>query len=254
MNNAYAKVDPLEKELPVLLINGWAQPKTAVVSFMDGLQRLGPVDVLELDRSEPELRGKIGRWLNRCRTGGHLLGWSLGGQVLLRALQADFIRDYLPRIESISLVACNPRFIENEDWPGVAATRFQEFQELLTTDKPALLQKFLKLQLLGGPAFKRNLQDLRASLHESGSWSTDQLADSLAWLGEWDARSALSQLTLPVRCFLGTEDRLVPPGLAPLLSKLGEHVGVELIQGMSHYPDRSAGHSIADRLVAGVPL
>jgi len=89
-----------------------------------------------------------------------LLGWSLGGQVAMRAAL-----DHPHKIARLVLLASTPRFVMAEDWAhGMAATDLQDFGAALMADPQATLVRFLSLQTRGMSGQKAQLLQLRQTL------------------------------------------------------------------------------------------
>ena len=89
-----------------------------------------------------------------------LLGWSLGGQVAMRAAL-----DHPHKIARLVLLASTPKFVATEDWEhGMAPADLQDFGAALLADPQATLLRFLSLQTRGMNGQKTLLQQLRQSL------------------------------------------------------------------------------------------
>src|SRR5512139_31093 len=119
-----------------------------------------------------------------------LLGWSLGGQVAMRAAL-----DYPHKIARVILLASTPRFVATEDWPrGMAAADLQAFGAALLAEPEATLLRFLSLQTRGMPGQKTLLQQLRQSLLAAPPVDSAALAGGLAILRDTDLRAELPRL------------------------------------------------------------
>ena len=108
-----------------------------------------------------------------------LLGWSLGGQVAMRAAL-----DHPHKVKRLVLLASTPKFVATADWErGMAAADLQDFGAALLAEPQAALLRFLSLQTRGMPGQKTLLQQLRQTLlaapaaHSDGAGGrTDDLA------------------------------------------------------------------------------
>src|SRR5574340_859601 len=113
--------------------------------------------------------------------GATLLGWSLGGQVAMRAAL-----DHPRKIRRLILLASTPRFVTTDDWPrGMAAADLQAFGAALLADP--------ETTLLAAPVA-----------------SAAALAGGLAILRDTDLRAELPQLAQPTLVLHGALDALTP--------------------------------------------
>lgn len=136
-----------------------------------------------------------------------LLGWSLGGQVAMRAAL-----DHPDKIARLILLASTPKFVATEDWDrGMAAADLQDFGLALSSDPQSTLLRFLSLQTRGAPEQKSLLQQLRQSLLALPPADGLALSSGLAMLRESDLRAELSRLQQPTLIMHGLLDTLTPP-------------------------------------------
>lgn len=137
-----------------------------------------------------------------------LLGWSLGGQVAMRAAL-----DHPNKIARLILLAATPKFVAAADWePGMADADLQAFGAALIEDGQATLLRFLSLQTRGMAGQKNLLQQLRQTLFAAPAADDDVLASGLAMLRDTDLRAELPRLTQPALVLHGALDTLTPPG------------------------------------------
>src|SRR5574340_1085064 len=84
------------------------------------------------------LRDWADDFAHRLPEGAMVLGWSLGGQVAMRAAL-----DHPRRIARLVLLASTPRFVVAEDWRhGMSAADLQDFGAALIADPQATLLRF----------------------------------------------------------------------------------------------------------------
>lgn len=135
-----------------------------------------------------------------------LLGWSLGGQVAMRAAL-----DHPTKIARLILLASTPRFVAAEDWArGMAIADLEEFGAALLADPQATLLRFLSLQTRGMPGQKALLQQLRQTLLSAPAADGAALEAGLAILRDTDLRTELPQLAQPTLVLHGALDTLTP--------------------------------------------
>jgi pimeloyl-[acyl-carrier protein] methyl ester esterase len=143
-----------------------------------------------------------------------LLGWSLGGQVAMRAAL-----DHPGKITRLVLLASTPKFVAAADWErGMAAGDLQDFGAALLADQQATLLRFLSLQTRGMPGQKSCLQHLRQTMLAAPHACVEALSSGLDILQQTDMRAELPQLTQPALVLHGALDTLTPPAAGAWLA------------------------------------
>jgi pimeloyl-[acyl-carrier protein] methyl ester esterase len=170
-----------------------------------------------------------------------VLGWSLGGQVAMRAAL-----DHPQKIARLILLASTPKFVATEDWDrGMVAADLQDFGAALIADTQATLLRFLGLQTRGMAGQKTLLQQLRQTLLASPAAHAAALAGGLEILQQTDLRSELPQLAQPTLVLHGALDTLTPPAAgAWLAGALPAARHVEFARA-AHAPHLSHGDEVA---------
>jgi pimeloyl-[acyl-carrier protein] methyl ester esterase len=146
-----------------------------------------------------------------------LVGWSLGGQLALRAaLLAP------ERVARLVLIATTPRFRRAPDWPyGVDDALLVQMRTRLASDYAGTLRDFLELQLRGSRDAVALLHALRAALRTQGEAVPAALLVGLDALAHSDLRSLLPQIHQPLLAVGGQYDRITPPqGVAALADRV----------------------------------
>ncbi|WP_431688241.1 alpha/beta fold hydrolase [Hahella sp. NBU794] len=227
----------------VHLIGGWAQPQSALEPLAQAFSGDSAVTTWTLSDSYAALAPRLSaQWNERTL----IVGWSLGGSLAIRRLAEDG-----RKVAGLALVACNPFFSGDSYWPGVGLELLDSFAEDLKADRGRLLRRFNLLQTQGAAAARAQARQTLGFASEIESWSDQQLSASLEWLRSWDLRSELAYLDIPVVHFLGEADAVAPVDLAqPLQQNYPAH-RVEIIGGMSHFPDAEASRFIAECLQSG---
>lgn len=173
-----------------------------------------------------------------------LLGWSLGGQVAMRAAL-----DHPHRISRLILLAATPRFIAGDGWEhGMAASDLQEFGEALIADPQATLLRFLSLQTRGMAGQKAMLQQLRQTFLAAPQAEAEVLSSGLDILRDTDLRRALPQLSQPSLVIHGTHDTLTPAAAGVWLARTLPHAQYIELAHAAHAPHLSH----ADAVAAGI--
>ncbi len=138
--------------------------------------------------------------------GATLLGWSLGGQVAMRAAL-----DHPHKVGRLILLASTPKFVAEGDWDrGMAIADLEAFGAALLADPEATLLRFLSLQTRGMPGQKVLLQQLRQSVIAAAPAEPAALAAGLAILRDTDLRAELPRLLQPALVLHGGLDTLTP--------------------------------------------
>ena len=174
------------------------------------------------------------------------LGWSLGGQVALRAAL-----DHPTRMRGLIMLASSPRFVRGDGWPhGVSPTLFRDFGDALERDFRGTLEGFLALEALGSASAQVELRKLRAQAFERGEPSPRALQEGLVLLDELDLRDELPRLQVPSLWVSGRRDRLVPAGAMPAAAALAPGARSVVIDDAGHAPFLGAADAVAGEVDA----
>jgi len=234
---------------PVLaLVHGWGMNARVFDALADVLAADFEVRALDLPGhggrdalADNTLQGWADDLVQQLPDNATLLGWSLGGQVAMRAAL-----DHPHRIARLVLLASTPKFVATEDWArGMASADLEEFGAALLADPQATLLRFLSLQTRGMPGQKTLLQQLRQTLLAAPAPRSEALAGGLAILRDTDLRSELSRLTQPTLVLHGALDTLTPPAAGAWLAETlpaAQHVE---FRRAAHAPHLSHGEAVA---------
>ncbi len=174
------------------------------------------------------------------------LGWSLGGQVVLRAAL-----DHPERVRGAILIASSPRFVAGEDWPhGVTPQLFRDFGTQLARDFRGTLDGFLALEALGSAHAQEELRSLRQQCFDRGEPAPRALQEGLVLLDEFDVRAELPRLRVPSLWISGRRDRLVPAGAMPAAAALAPQARSVVIANAGHAPFLGAADEVAREIDA----
>jgi pimeloyl-[acyl-carrier protein] methyl ester esterase len=234
---------------PVLvLLHGWGMNARVFDALADSL-------ALEFDVRALDLPGHGGRaaladntlqaWAGDLATqlpdGAMLLGWSLGGQVAMRAAL-----DHPHRIARLILLTSTPKFVATEDWPrGMDLTDLEAFGAALLAEPEATLLRFLSLQTRGMPGQKALLQHLRQTLLAAPAADRDALAAGLAILRDTDLRADLPHLTQPTLVLHGALDTLTPAAAGAWLAAALPTAQHREFERAAHAPHLSHSEEVA---------
>ncbi|MGB0468300.1 MAG: alpha/beta fold hydrolase [Pontibacterium sp.] len=157
------------------------------------------------------------------------LGWSLGGQLAIRAAALA-----PERVDKLITVASSPCFVQRENWPcAMAAETYQSFAGALIENPDKTLTRFAMLQTQGAEAGRPVLKQLKSLLKESSPPTA--LPESLGLL-EDDERALLAQVKQPVWMSFGEKDLLVPGAAAQACQLINAAVYTRIYTGAGHLP------------------
>ncbi|MDD1620829.1 MAG: pimeloyl-ACP methyl ester esterase BioH [Methylococcaceae bacterium] len=236
---------------PLVMIHGWAMHSGVWREFARQLAEHKQVICLDLPghgRSDgvnsftlPEIGAALLEAIPVPKFS--LLGWSLGATVAI-----DMASRFPERVESLLLLAGNPKFVQCDDWPGVKFEVLDAFESLLSNDVRLTLMRFLALQVNGLPDGKRLLQLMKHAMQECEPPSVEVLRSGLDILERSDLRAALKHLRCPCSIVLGDRDKLVPIGCGLALKALKPEIDVHVLENAGHVPFLSHAPRLLDIL------
>jgi pimeloyl-[acyl-carrier protein] methyl ester esterase len=158
-----------------------------------------------------------------------LMGWSLGGMLLLEAL-SSLMGPFPGRLV---LVGVAPVFTRRPDHPwGQSPAVVRAMRRALPTEPRQVLDNFADQCLgPGEAAFGFQAREAFASPAVAGS-----LAAGLDYLLHRDLRPLLPRLPGGAVVIQGQEDRIVPPGQGQFLKEQLSGARLELLPGAGHLP------------------
>jgi pimeloyl-[acyl-carrier protein] methyl ester esterase len=224
---------------PIVLIHGWAMHTGVWRKFAKQLGEQYKVICLDLpghglsESIEPYALDYIGANLIEAVPESKfcVLGWSLGASVAL-----TMAKNYPHRIDSLILLAGNPRFIKEGGWAGMRPELLDSFAKNLQLNSQLTLVRFLALQVFGLPDAKNILTELKKAINECDPPSEDVLQSALNILKNADLRKDLSLLRCPVNIIQGDEDTLIPVQASLDMQKLQPACDLNIIVGAGHLP------------------
>ncbi|HED16503.1 MAG TPA: pimeloyl-[acyl-carrier protein] methyl ester esterase [Gammaproteobacteria bacterium] len=235
---------------PLVCVHGWAmsaavwQPLLAKLPIqhpvscpeLPGHGAAAPLPQMGLDGIAQSLAASVSRpsvWV----------GWSLGAMVAVHVA-----RRYPDKVAGLVLLANTPRFVRADDWPcAVEQKVFTGFASDLAQDYERTLRRFLALQVLGSkPANMR--ETIRQLQQQMPAPDAGALQQGLDILLNTDQRDDYCQLTVPVSCVLGGDDKLVPVAAGAAISALNRQISIEYIDGAGHAPLMSHSDVVASQI------
>ena len=179
--------------------------------------------------------------VNQLPARSTLLGWSLGGQIAMRAAI-----DHPDTVARLIVMSSTPRFVAADDWAhGMALSDLQTFGADLVNDPQSTLLRFLSLQTRGVAGQKALLQQLRAAFLDAPLSDADALKQGLALLCMTDLRAEIPRLMQPTLVIHGGLDTLTPAAAGIWLAEhLPNARHIELARA-AHAPHLSHGDEVA---------
>ncbi|HSM69659.1 MAG TPA: alpha/beta fold hydrolase [Xanthomonadales bacterium] len=173
------------------------------------------------------------------------LGWSLGGQLALRAAL-----DFPGRVQRMILFATGASFIARPHCPwGMDPADFRRFRAVVEADPAGALRRFNGWQVAGSEWSRETLRELNRCLGESAP-DARALANGLDILGSLDLSGELERLRCSVLLLAGAEDRLVAPEAVRRTAALIPGAQFGLIPGAGHAPFISHPEAVLEAVSA----
>lgn len=160
-----------------------------------------------------------------------VLGWSLGATVAL-----NMAKHFPKQINSIILMAGNPRFIKDKGWTGTRVELLESFAKNMQLNCHATLIRFLTLQVYGLPDGGGILSTLKKAFQECDEPEKNVLKSGLDILKNQDLRTEFSAIKCPVSLILGDKDTLVPVQASQDMQKILPAIDINIIPGAGHVP------------------
>jgi pimeloyl-[acyl-carrier protein] methyl ester esterase len=159
------------------------------------------------------------------------LGWSLGATVAMA-----FARRYPARASALILLAGNPCFLQQADWPGIRPVVLESFADKLQADAHGTLLRFLSIQVMALPNAKSLGKALKTAVLACPAPSTETLQGGLAILKDSDLRADLAAINAPILVLLGKNDSLIPAALQAPLKQLLPAADIQVLEQAAHTP------------------
>ena len=220
-----------------VLIHGWGMSTECWQPFATYLPKDDSIEYLELPGHGDSAvsinwEATLQYFLEKISENSTVVGWSLGG-----LLAIEFAKRYPQRVKKLILITTNPCWLADLNWPGMCPTVWCDYIKLVVVNFPKAYRQFLLLQT----NFKRPTVMMR---HHP-----EKLVKTLHWLVQYDLRSSLRQLTMPVLHILGKFDKLVPYQLQNSLMVLVPEQRVIVLQNASHNPMQTHPEHLAQLLI-----
>lgn len=236
----------------ILLLHGWGLNSEVWQPLLDRLQSHFCFHLLDLPgfgvnhQLAPDhynlatVTELVARHLTRPTV---VLGWSLGGLVAQQlALQ------YPQRVRALVCITSSPRFLADDNWPGIKDDVLRAFAAQLRSDPAATVERFLAIQALGSERARADIQLLKQQISRRPTANPVALKHGLNILREADLRHQLKQIECPTLRIYGRNDSLVPKAALEQIEALQPQATSMLFPKASHAPFISHADEFAEAL------
>lgn len=220
----------------LVMVHGWAMHSGVWREFAERLAsevRVTLVDLPGHGRSgnlpDFTLDAVADALIQAAPEGAHWLGWSLGALLALGCAARQ-------RVASVTLMAGNPKFVAEAEWPGVSLTGLERVAAELEKDFTTTIKRFIGLQTFGLDNARALAKQIGGALDDCEPPTIEALRGGLEVLRQADLRESLRRADYPALAILGAHDRLVPKALAEALPPLAPRVEVQVLDTAAHLP------------------
>lgn len=224
--------------LNLVLLHGWATHSGIWRSCVEKMAKEFCVTLIDLPgfgRSQAitdySLEGLVEHVLAVAPPRAIWLGWSLGGLIATKIASLQPMR-----VEKLICVASSPKFIKEQNWPGMDSNILKKFASELQDDYAETLRRFLLLQFHGMTLHKELIKSLHKDIFIHGKPRLEALDAGLKFLETLDLRQELSDLCCPTLYLLGKLDALVPVRISNVLNNYSSSIQSTVFHKASHAP------------------
>ena len=222
--------------MKTIAFSGWTRPPAL-------MNMLGE-DIVAVDyaphRSLPDFFGELAA---RHADADHVIGWSLGGQLAVRAIALGVLRP-----KRLTLISAPYQFVACDAFlHGMAPPVYAMFRESYLRNTPKTVGKFAALIAKGDRHMHRVLQQL-AGHHRADD--TDRWLWWLEDLAAFSCRALALDHFPPTLLIHGREDAIVPPMQSEAFAAALPAAALHLLEGCGHAPHLHDSETIRN-LIAG---
>ncbi len=158
------------------------------------------------------------------------IGWSFGGLVA-----TSIASRYPERVKRIIGIGSTPKFIEDENWPGVPQPGFKaSFNEVKAHGFKAFFEGWYDAEFADFNPKPASYNQLLKLLEASNKENLDVLLKGIEICDATDLRKEFSSIKCPIDLILGGQDTSVPMACHQAIKKINSHVKIHLIQDAQH--------------------
>jgi len=225
----------------LVLVHGWGMNNAVWQSIIPQLEKQYEVFLVSLpghdqDYLNSNIPTTLTDWatyvLQKAPDKAHWLGWSLGGEVVLKA--ASLAPE---RFEKCFIMTSTPCFMQQENWQSaMPEINLTHFSKALFQRPNKTLERFLLLQVRGCKNESQIYVSLKKAFEIQPEPNLQALKIGLKLLKNTDLRPLIQNLTLPIYWLFGSKDTLVPATCAEALAQLLPTYQGSVITKSGHAP------------------
>ena len=241
------------KGVPVVLIHGWGLNSAVWQPTIQQLDKTLAITTIDLpgfglnlnDSLSPySLIKVVDKIQEALQDPAVIVGWSLGGLVA-----TDLALRYPNKVLGLVTVASSPCFVAKnvtteesssnftkQNWPGIQPNVLKMFHQQLAQNTQKTIEGFLKIQAMGSPHVRQDINTIRDLVMQHELPSTQTLDESLTLLETVDLRNQLKNINTPTLRLYGKLDSLVPKSAIDLISNLMPKSSFHIFEKASHAP------------------
>ncbi len=217
--------------MTTLILSGWTQSAEPLLALSPGARVFDYSDFSSIERCFPGLA--------QFRETKHVIAWSMGGQLALRAIAIGALAP-----KHLTLIATPYRFV-GED--GMGAETFRLFRESFAKDAPRTKTRFHALVAKGDA---KQQEVVRRLVHHHDVENTDRWLPWLDTLGLNDATTEPLGRTPTTLIIHGTHDQIVPHAQGEFLARHLPKATLSSWQGVGHAPHAHDGERLMAEIMA----
>lgn len=240
MNDSSSYTSPSEIA-PIVLLHGWGMNRGVWQHIQSDIETTTGRPTLCLDLPgygdniesiDPYSLEKLVDWLaSALPEKAQIVAWSMSGLIA-----TEYALRFPERVEQLALVATSPKFVEEENWPGIKPTVLSVFASQLEVSHKATIERFMAIQAMGSRTAKEDIKRVKNSVMCLPDPCLFALRQGLTLLQEIDLRQHLKQITVPVNLLLGRLDSLVPVAVVNAIEELDADINITVLPKASHAP------------------
>lgn len=217
--------------MSTLILSGWTQSAGPLAALAPGARVFDYSDYPSMARCFPALAS--------YRETKHVIAWSMGGQLALRAIAIGALAP-----KHLTLIATPYRFIGPD---GMGAETFRLFRESYAKDPARTKQRF---HALVGKGDARQSEVMRRLVHHEDVENTERWLPWLDALGLNDATSEPITKTPATLIIHGRNDDIVPHAQGEFLARYLPRTALSSWQDVGHAPHAHDAARMMDEIHA----
>ena len=155
-----------------------------------------------------------------------LVGWSLGGMIALSATI-----NCPERVSGLVLISSSARMVRDKGYSGINPRILKAMKFRLKSDKQQLLTDFANMGTSPATNDSIKIDFVNNALNING----DKLSSGLSFLQNYDLRSELESVSVPVNIIHGKHDQIMNPANADYLAEYLSNAKLDIVAYGGHF-------------------